>query len=179
MAFYVYELIDPRTGRVFYVGKGKGSRINAHELEARAGRLSRKCDRIREIEADGLRVEKRHVRHFADEQAAYDYEAELVDFYGLANLTNLILGGGSSRSLPTLYADRIQTKAAAEIINRTGNGAITAILVRGERLDLVPIIREYKSRVAEIISRRGEDWVNQISRRFGVEFRPDWLAVNG
>ena len=34
-AFYTYELIDPRDGTVFYIGKGNGSRRYAHEKEAR------------------------------------------------------------------------------------------------------------------------------------------------
>ena len=32
--FYVYELIDPRDGKVFYIGKGQGRRIYGHEAEA-------------------------------------------------------------------------------------------------------------------------------------------------
>ena len=28
--YYVYALIDPRTNKVFYIGKGKGNRIYAH-----------------------------------------------------------------------------------------------------------------------------------------------------
>ena len=28
--FYVYELIDPRTNSVFYIGKGKGKRVFQH-----------------------------------------------------------------------------------------------------------------------------------------------------
>ena len=31
---YVYALRDPRDGRIFYVGKGKGARINSHLIEA-------------------------------------------------------------------------------------------------------------------------------------------------
>lgn len=27
---YVYKLIDPRDGKVFYVGKGKGNRVFSH-----------------------------------------------------------------------------------------------------------------------------------------------------
>jgi hypothetical protein len=34
MKYYVYELVDPRTSRVFYVGKGRGKRMHAHEREA-------------------------------------------------------------------------------------------------------------------------------------------------
>ena len=33
MSYYVYELIDPRDDRVFYVGKGKKGRIDQHEAE--------------------------------------------------------------------------------------------------------------------------------------------------
>ena len=29
--YYVYELIDPRNGEVFYVGKGSGKRAYKHE----------------------------------------------------------------------------------------------------------------------------------------------------
>jgi hypothetical protein len=28
--FYVYGLIDPRTEKLFYIGKGKGKRISQH-----------------------------------------------------------------------------------------------------------------------------------------------------
>lgn len=170
VAYYVYELIDPRTGVVFYVGKGKGSRIDAHEIEARKGRLSRKCDWIREIEAEGLAVLKSKVKTFSDEQDAYDFEADLVDKYGLHSLANIIPGGGLARSGPTLFLDRIHTRAAAEIINRTKDGQITRVFVAGQPLDLLPIIEEYKRRVTTIIHRRGEQWVNAISERFGVEF---------
>ncbi len=32
--FYVYLLVDPRNGEVFYVGKGTGARPLAHGVEA-------------------------------------------------------------------------------------------------------------------------------------------------
>lgn len=168
--YYVYELIDPRTEAVFYVGKGKGSRIHAHELEARKGRVSRKCDMIRAIEDGGLSVTKRTVQTFANEQDAYDFETGLIAQYGLANLTNINPGGAGACTDPALMADRSYTEAAAELINRTGNGKISTILVAGQPLDLVAILDDYKQRVAEAMSVRGEDWVNAIARRYGVEF---------
>jgi hypothetical protein len=94
--FYVYELIDPRDGLAFYVGKGQRDRLLAHEGEARKGVCSEKCLRIRDIWDAGLEVRREVVAHFRDEQAAYDYEAERVEFYGLDALTNIIPGGGSA-----------------------------------------------------------------------------------
>ena len=34
LKYYVYRLIDPRTGLTFYVGKGKGNRVYAHINDA-------------------------------------------------------------------------------------------------------------------------------------------------
>ncbi len=34
LRYYVYALSDPRNGRVFYIGKGIGDRINAHTRDA-------------------------------------------------------------------------------------------------------------------------------------------------
>ena len=31
MDYYIYKLIDPRTGKPFYIGKGKGNRLHQHE----------------------------------------------------------------------------------------------------------------------------------------------------
>jgi hypothetical protein len=170
MSFYVYELFDPRTAIVFYVGKGTRSRIDAHEVEARNGRISRKCDMIRLIESAGHNIGKRTVRSFGDEQAAYDFESDLIDKYGLNNLTNIVPGGGTARLGPTIYADRVQVRATAELINRTRNGEIPQILVDNRPFYLLPILEEYKQRAIKIMTVRGQDWVNAISKRFGVEF---------
>ena len=168
--YYVYTLIDPRDGSVFYIGKGAGNRIHAHEREAKAGRQSRKCERIRDIEAAGLQITKRKVKHFADEQDAYDFEAEMIDGYRLDRLCNIVPGGGTARGTPTIYADRQVVNAVAGFVNRTRNGAIKALLVAGQRMDLVPILEHYRLTVGEIVSRRGFDWVNAVSKRYSVVF---------
>lgn len=170
MTYYVYELVDPRTDSVFYVGKGKKARVDAHEAEARKGFASAKCDRIRDIWSDDLEVVKRRVATFVDEQDAFDFEADLICEYGLHNLTNIAPGGGGVRGGPTIYQDRVAIRATAEGLNRTRNGEIKGILVNGAYLDLASIIENSKLRAFEVISRRGVDWANQISKRFGVVF---------
>jgi hypothetical protein len=91
--WYVYELIDPRTDMVFYVGKGARNRLDAHENEAKSGINSYKCNKIRSIWEDGHQIVKRKVAQFWDETAAYEHEAERIAEIGLANLTNVLPGG--------------------------------------------------------------------------------------
>jgi hypothetical protein len=57
--YYVYQLTDPRTGRPFYVGKGKNRRAWWHVETARKGRSTgnrAKETRIADIHAAGLEV---------------------------------------------------------------------------------------------------------------------------
>lgn len=93
-SYYVYSLTDPRDDAVFYIGKGKDNRIDAHEKEALKGVHSRKCERIREILSNGLQVKKQKIKFFLQEQDAYDFEKELIDQIGLHRLTNVVAGGG-------------------------------------------------------------------------------------
>lgn len=87
--WYVYELVDPMDLNVFYVGKGKGNRINHHEREAKTGKYSNlsKVEKIRAIWGAGMSVVKNKVACFWDEQAAYDCEHERILSH--PNLTNI------------------------------------------------------------------------------------------
>lgn len=57
--FYVYALVDPRSGEPFYIGKGSGRRMHGHALEARRGGKPinpAKTQRILDIWTAGLEV---------------------------------------------------------------------------------------------------------------------------
>jgi hypothetical protein len=101
---FVYELIDPRTSKVFYVGKGRRGRASVHIIEARrwmrTGDLStlsspnlHKLRVIRKILLVGLEPIIKKVRCFDEDEEAYLFEANLIQHYGLKNLTNAIPGG--------------------------------------------------------------------------------------
>ena len=108
---YVYELAYPESmgGAVFYVGEGQGSRIHAHESEARIVRrrgewVSQKCQIIRKIWDHGEQVVKRKVFETFVAEDAFIYEWVLIHLiYGHENLTNVNEGGeGRGSTMPRL-----------------------------------------------------------------------------
>ena len=99
--FYVYEMINPATDEVFYVGKGSGYRYLVHERESKSSPAlwtnPGKCHTILQILATNQDI-KYNICNFADEKEAYRYERQLIYKYGrLCNntgtLTNLLPGG--------------------------------------------------------------------------------------
>ena len=120
IGYYVYALVDPRNGKVFYIGKGVGNRVFAHvndavESEAETDKLNL----IREIHDDGLKVGHFIVRHGMDEQTAYEVESALIDFLTYPNfnletvLANDVAGHHQwERGIKTV--DEIEQTYAAE-----------------------------------------------------------------
>lgn len=90
--FYVYLLVDPRTGEPFYVGKGKGNRCHEHRRGAVEGRRGGRYTKIRELIAAGFECEIRKVKWFDDNTAALEYEGALIWTIGPKNLTNVSRG---------------------------------------------------------------------------------------
>lgn len=95
---YVYKLIDPRNGQVFYVGEGNGNRIFQHmkdELNCDDDdSLSLKLSTIRDIRNAGLSVIPVIHRHGMDQETAFEVEAALID--AIPGLTNIKDGHGNS-----------------------------------------------------------------------------------
>lgn len=97
--FYTYELAYP-DGKVFYVGKGQGDRMNYHEQQARKGIKSYKCDAIRNTWDEGKQIIKRKVFETDHEQDACLYEWILINLiYGKEQLTNFWDGGKDEKTL--------------------------------------------------------------------------------
>lgn len=114
LEYYVYLLKDPTNGEIFYVGKGKGNRINSHSLEALVvgEDKSNKIKRIREITAGGRDIELVVLRHGLAEKEAFEIEAAAIDLVG-GTLTN-IMGGHHSDERGLMSLKDIELKYQAE-----------------------------------------------------------------
>lgn len=90
---YVYFLVDPRCGAIFYVGKGTGRRVNAHVRMARNGVVDNapKYKRITDIHGCGMEVVECIFSGRLSESDAFALERELICAlrdYGLTNIAN-------------------------------------------------------------------------------------------
>lgn len=164
--FYIYELIDPRDGVTFYVGKGVDDRISQHERQAARGVRSAKCDRINEIVAAGFEIEKRIIRRFHDEEVAYRFEKARIKRIGLGNLTNVAPGGRAPITDEAARNDRNMARALANIIVKTGCfSCLPRWRFCGEWHDLPVNFNEVmKGHFLALVNRRGVYWFNQATK---------------
>lgn len=100
--YYVYRLIDPRTGHTFYVGKGIGNRVFQHakaaiKLKKHEDEASEKIAQINAIKNAGLEVIHIIHRSGMTENEALEVEAALIDVY--AGLTNIQSGINPERGM--------------------------------------------------------------------------------
>ncbi len=95
LGYYVYLYVDPRDGKVFYIGKGKDERCLDHLFEDDD---HPKVQRIRDIFAASLEPRIEMLAHgLRTEQEAYNIEAAAIGLLGLENLTNRVVGKDSLR----------------------------------------------------------------------------------
>lgn len=102
--YYVYALIDPRTDKVFYIGKGIGDRVFNHEIESGKNPESEKIklQTIRLIEEAGFNVKRVVINWGLTEREAFAAEASLINllnFTSEAKLSNIVAGHHVHESL--------------------------------------------------------------------------------
>lgn len=81
--YYVYELVDPKTNKPFYIGKGTGKRCKFH-LSAKYSysKNKRLFHAINEIRLSGEEIIINIVKQNMEENEAYSFETELIIQYG-------------------------------------------------------------------------------------------------
>ena len=121
--YYVYVLIDPRNDQPFYVGKGKGRRVEAHYYNWASDRMDNpyKSKKIEKLKKLGYQPKYEIVFEHTDVKLVYEEEKRLIAKWGRHRydeggiLTNIRLGGEGSpeacRSVKqyNLFGEYIQT----------------------------------------------------------------------
>lgn len=117
---YVYLLVDPRTGRPFYVGRGRNDRCFRHlrAAKAGAGRQSKypMLERIREIESSRRTVRIDILRHGLSPDEALLVEAAAHEALGLAGAPELGSQRRTSVEVGSLLAKRAKIKRGHQLV---------------------------------------------------------------
>jgi hypothetical protein len=127
LGYYVYLLVNPLDGKVFYVGKGKGKRALSHLDDVRE---SNKTQIIKEIRAQKQQPRVEILAHgLRDERTALRIETAAIDLLGISNLTNAVRGwrGGELGRMPLSELAAFYEKKPVEIRE-------PAVLIRINRL---------------------------------------------
>lgn len=129
---YVYLLVDPRTGRAFYVGRGRGDRCFRHVQAARSGPQSAPSgssdapvdddkeypvlDRIRDVESSGREVRIDILRYGLSPAEAQLVEAAVNDSLGLGADPKLGSQRQSAIELNARLTKRAKFKRAHQVV---------------------------------------------------------------
>lgn len=166
LGYYVYLLIDPRDGAIFYVGKGVNNRCFDHILVARKTDRDEfsefsKLERIRAIEAAGHRVRIEVLRHGLDEPTAFHVESAAIDL--LPDLTNAVKGHHSERW-------------NVEHLNGV-YGAKPVVIAPEHRVILIRVAREYRPDITDAeLYEKTRSWWRIAERRTDLRNpkAPEW-----
>ena len=120
---YVYLLVDPRTGRPFYAGRGRGDHCFDHLRAARGfasgldgrGRFP-VLERIREAESSGRKVRIDILRHGLSGSEADLVEAVATDALGLAVPPGSIHRRRPATEVGSLLAKRAKFKRTHQVV---------------------------------------------------------------
>ena len=119
---YVYALIDPRTSKPFYIGKGEKDRVFDHVNDANSMIFeSDKLKQIRDIQNEGLEVHHVILRHGLDTEQAYLIEASLIDYVEMfsGSLSNEV-SGHETKLFGAMSVDEIRRRYSAAPLETMG-----------------------------------------------------------
>ena len=171
LKYYVYALADPRGEKeqVFYVGKGKGTRMYAHIMEAFSKEnlsnndLSEKVDIIQQIHKSGHKVEMYIVHFGLSEEAALLVESVMIDVFN------------NFKSIDTQSIRDLTTKQSG-VDSRHGFCNITTLIRTLKATEPICVQGDEKVLVLKIVEPLTED--NEIYERVRKYWRVNLERAN-
>ena len=167
--FYVYALIDPRTNKIFYIGKGTGKRLLDHghqaHLKALSKSESKKISTIKDIRSLGKEPIIDIIHHGLDEKEALLVEASLID--SIENLTNIVRGHVGSKGRASL--NELISKYGSQPVS---SNASPAILIRLGKW------KNEKTMIESGIYRNGHGYREGITLNELIDSTRAWWKIN-
>ena len=186
--FYVYYLVDPRTGVPFYVGKGTGFRCYAHLSEGtHTNHNKRLYGHIRKMRKQGIEPEVIKIKEDLQEDIAYDLEAQEIKKYGRIAfdeggiLFNIMEGGFGP---PALFGEdngfygRTHTEETKRIISEKKKGSKLSKEHRKIISDThkgVPKSEEQKEKIREKAKQRKQ--TESTKEKLADHFAKLWIVT--
>jgi hypothetical protein len=124
---YVYMLIDPRTNKPFYIGKGNNNRVFDHVKCAikDEDEQSLKYDTIRDLIAQDKVPVYVIVRHGLSDETAYHLECTLIDYsYYLGNQLTNVASGKNSIEKGLMSVEKVQSLYNAVPLKEIGDNCV-------------------------------------------------------
>lgn len=112
--YYTYVLVEPDTGRIFYVGKGSSDRMYRHEKKILRGSSTGNHhldNTIKRIHRNADKVIHRKIISNVTEEGAFEREKQLIAQFGMSNLCNYTEGGDG-------YSPSLETRAKISAANK-------------------------------------------------------------
>ena len=173
--YYVYQLVDPRNQKPFYIGKGSNQRAWEHQKEVEKGTATCNADKIaviREILTSGMKVVVQILADFFKEIDALRLEAQLIETTpGLVNIARHFQGYSEEVWGERVRFTRRRDKSFGEAtrpLNLSGEEWAKKTLVDIENW----VGGLFSSEPEEYWSRRGRCW-----RRVNTEAQKDKILA--